>query len=53
MRRQKFIPADYLTASRAARLRLLAGLLDTDGWVEKWGSIRFATCSQRLAHDVV
>jgi replicative DNA helicase len=49
----KFIPPVYLTASHEARTRLLAGLLDTDGWVEKWGSLRFATCSERLANDVV
>ncbi|MBK9325007.1 MAG: AAA family ATPase [Hydrogenophilales bacterium] len=33
--------------------RLMArGLLDTDGWVEKWGSIRLSTASGRLAEDV-
>lgn len=50
---QKFIPPRYLAASFSTRIRLLKGLLDTDGWVEKWGSVRFATCSERLAHDVV
>ena len=49
----KFIPAQYLSANRVARLALLQGLLDTDGWVEKWGSVRFATSSWRLAQDVV
>lgn len=49
----KFIPAQYLNANRRARLDLLRGLLDTDGWVEKWGSVRFATSSFRLANDVV
>ncbi|TSE27329.1 Replicative DNA helicase [Tepidimonas sediminis] len=48
----KFIPRLYLEASRAARLDLLRGLLDTDGWVERWGSIRFATASPQLAQDV-
>jgi replicative DNA helicase len=42
-----------LSASRDARTQLLQGLLDTDGWVEKWGSVRFASCSERLARDVV
>jgi replicative DNA helicase len=49
---QKFIPALYLEAHRAARLDLLRGLLDTDGWVERWGSVRFSTSSARLAQDV-
>jgi replicative DNA helicase len=49
----KFIPESYLRASRESRLRLLAGLLDTDGWVEKWGSIRLSTCSERLARGVI
>ena len=48
----KYIPAEYLEANKAARLALLQGLLDTDGWIEKWGSIRFCTVSQRLAQDV-
>ncbi|HKQ08935.1 MAG TPA: replicative DNA helicase [Blastocatellia bacterium] len=49
----KFIPEPYKTANRAARLALLQGLLDADGWVEKTGSVRFATSSERLADDVV
>ena len=50
---RKFVPPRYLTASRESRRRLLAGLLDADGWVEKFGAVRFATCSPRLAQDVV
>ena len=49
----KFIPAAYLNASRESRARLLAGLIDTDGWVEGWGSLRFSSASKRLARDVV
>ncbi|MCI5180201.1 MAG: replicative DNA helicase [Candidatus Electrothrix sp. AW3_4] len=49
----KFIPSCYLQASRQMRLRLLAGLLDSDGWVEKFGAIRFCTCSRQLAEDTV
>jgi replicative DNA helicase len=49
---QKFIPRLYLEASRASRLDLLRGLLDTDGWVERWGSIRLSTSSRQLAADV-
>jgi replicative DNA helicase len=43
----------YLTANKAARIALLQGLLDADGWVERWGSMRFCSSSKRLAHDVV
>jgi replicative DNA helicase len=50
---QKFIPPRYLTASRASRLDLLRGLLDADGRVEKRGSLRFCSGSERLACDVV
>jgi replicative DNA helicase len=49
---EKFIPDLYLNASRGARLELLSGLMDTDGWVEKWGSARFCSTSERLARDV-
>ncbi|CAM4033756.1 replicative DNA helicase [Roseateles saccharophilus] len=49
---QKFIPALYLEASRERRLEMLRGLLDTDGWVERWGSVRLSTSSERLAKDV-
>jgi replicative DNA helicase len=49
---QKFIPKLYMEACRLARLDLLRGLLDTDGWVERWGSVRFSTTSAQLAQDV-
>jgi replicative DNA helicase len=48
----KFIPRTYLEANKAARLAILRGLLDTDGWVEKWGTVRFSTASHQLAKDV-
>lgn len=32
-RKSKYIPLDYLTNSREVRLQLLAGLIDTDGYV--------------------
>jgi replicative DNA helicase len=50
---EKFIPETYLLAGRQKRLQLLQGLLDTDGWVESWGSIRFCSSSERLARNVV
>jgi replicative DNA helicase len=48
----KFIPADYLAATRESRLELLRGLIDTDGWVEEFGAVRYCTVSPRLADDV-
>jgi replicative DNA helicase len=47
----KHIPAEYLRASRAQRLALLAGLLDTDGTVNPTGSVQFTSTSPRLAAD--
>jgi replicative DNA helicase len=49
---QKFVPESYLHADRPARLELLRGLLDTDGWVEKHGSLRLCTVSRALADGV-
>ena len=48
----KSIPSLYLEANKDARLALFQGLMDTDGWIEKWGSIRFCTVSEQLAKDV-
>ena len=49
---RKFIPRLYLEACKEVRLDVLRGLLDTDGWVERWGSVRFSTSSEQLARDV-
>jgi replicative DNA helicase len=48
----KFIPDVYLDASRADRVELLRGLMDSDGWVERRGRMRFCSTSERLAHQV-
>jgi replicative DNA helicase len=48
----KHIPAQYLRASRQQRMALLAGLLDTDGTVNRTGSVQFTGTSRRLAADV-
>lgn len=48
----KFIPDNYLNASSDDRWELLRGLMDTDGYVTKKGSICFDTSSPRLARDV-
>lgn len=49
---QKFIPAAYKTASPHDRLRLLRGLVDTDGTIVK-GGVAYTTSSRRMAADVV
>lgn len=49
---ERFIPDQYLTANKAARLELLRGLMDTDGWVETFGAVRFSTSSKSLADQV-
>jgi replicative DNA helicase len=47
----KQIPAAYLRASRSQRLELLAGLLDTDGYVAKSGVVQFSVTNRQLAED--
>jgi superfamily II DNA or RNA helicase len=46
----KFIPDIYKSSSRAQRMELLAGLIDTDGSIAP-GSCEFSSKSQRLAED--
>jgi DNA repair protein RadD len=48
----KFIPHAYLTAGRADRLQLLAGLIDTDGYPHRSG-FEIATQSRELAADLL
>lgn len=48
----KHIPQSYLRASRRQRHDLLAGLLDTDGHVDRSGRIQLAVTNRRLAYDV-
>lgn len=50
---QKFIPPAMFDTALATRRSLLAGLIDSDGWVESFAAIRFGTASRRLADDVV
>lgn len=47
----KFIPEVYKSSSRKQRLELIRGLIDSDGTVDKTGSISFSTSSQRLSED--
>jgi LAGLIDADG-like domain len=48
----KFIPTEYLEASRTTRLRLLQGLMDTDGTTGKTRETSYAKCSRQLGLDV-
>lgn len=48
----KFIPKEYLTSERSQRIELLNGLLDTDGDIDKLGSICYNSVSKQLAKDV-
>jgi len=48
---EKFIPKEYLEATKSTRLNLINGLIDTDGTVEKTGSITYSTSSKQLALD--
>jgi ATP-dependent Clp protease ATP-binding subunit ClpA len=48
----KFIPQEYLESSKQQKLQLLQGLLDTDGCVDKHGSISFTTVSKIMAGQV-
>jgi Rad3-related DNA helicase/serine/threonine protein kinase len=48
----KHIPTTYLRASQPQRRALLAGLLDTDGTVNRHGAVEFTTTNPQLAQDV-
>lgn len=49
---ERFIPAVYLHAAKAARRALLQGLLDTDGYTQGNGHVCYCTTSPQLAGDV-
>ena len=49
----KFIPDIYMLGDIEQRKELLAGLLDTDGYITPNGSIIFTTVSHRLAEQVI
>ncbi len=50
---QKFIPAEYSTGDPVQRLDLLRGLMDTDGFVARDGTIQFNSSSPELAAGVM
>ncbi|TQS19852.1 replicative DNA helicase [Microbispora hainanensis] len=49
----KHIPRSYLRASQRQRRDLLAGLLDTDGYVNRNGQVQLALTNRRLAEDAL
>lgn len=49
---EKFIPRKYLYSSIPARWELLRGLMDTDGYILKHGSVQISTSSLQLAVDI-
>jgi hypothetical protein len=48
----KFIPKNYLYSNIESRISLLQGLLDTDGYCSKKGTIQFYSVSKQLSDDV-
>ena len=51
--KNKHIPRNYLINDRESRLRLLAGLLDTDGYCGRnRNGFEFSSKSERMAYDV-
>jgi len=49
----KFIPKHYLYSSTADRVKLMQGLLDTDGHVNLRGKFEYSTVSERLKNDFI
>ena len=48
----KFIPKPYLYSDIDDRINLLQGLLDTDGYCSKLGTVQYYTVSKELANNV-
>jgi replicative DNA helicase len=49
----KHIPIEYLRASENQRRAVLAGLLDTDGYVNMVGTVQLGLTNERLAADAL
>ena len=49
----KYIPANYLRASKGQRLAVLQGLMDTDGTVDEAGSCGLSLSDRHLAGDAL
>ena len=51
--KNKNIPREYLRASAEQRLKLLQGLMDTDGYTGRQGDAEFTSTSRKLAEGVL
>jgi len=49
---EKFVPREVFNCGYATRVGVLCGLLETDGWVEKSGSVMFSSSSEQLRDDL-
>ena len=49
----KFIPDLYKYNSISTRVKILNGLLDTDGYVAKDGTVQYTSASKKLVEDVI
>ena len=49
----KYIPEEYLFSSIEQRMELLKGLIDTDGYIDKKGRVKYTTVSFRLVKDII
>lgn len=49
---EKHIPAQYLYTDRSARIALLQGLMDTDGYASREGTLIYYTTSPQLVADL-
>ena len=49
----KFIPDEYKTSSIDDRFEIVRGLLDTDGSINKHGSVEFTNVCERLVDDLI
>lgn len=50
--KDKFIPEQYLFSSIEQRRALLAGLLDTDGYIDKTGISEYTSVSEKLIQQI-
>lgn len=51
--KNKFIPQVFFSANKSTRIDLLCGLMETDGYVEKDGTVVFSSASEELRDGVV
>nr|DAF92893.1 MAG TPA: Protein recA [Siphoviridae sp. ctX5W26] len=49
---EKFIPGIYLLNDKQTRLEVLRGLFDTDGCINKDGSVEISTSSKQLSENI-